>query len=315
MNISRLFRYVTPLTTLVVLLSLCGLVHAGGLTLGHPYSEGSRAGKWANDLSSCIEKISGIPVRIFDGKRLGEPSDILNSVASGRIDFALLPTPEFGAEWREILTLQHLGFGLRPEFTVEISNSEEFLDEFNRSSYEAGLKLIGIGWQYGALVVEDAILDLSDLRGVTVAGGSSVTNRAVEFLGGYPVSIEDYDIFPALADGYVDSAIIDEAALQWGIKNRKFQSIFWSRGFTPIASSFVVVMNRWNDETFGGDLAFRISTKCRHVTRRYNEVSLDRMKRIPVIAEEVGISVTEIPYRAQSLWSWAIHDAIFSLAN
>ena len=311
MNISRLFRYATP-TTLVVLLSLCGLVHAGGLTLGHPYSMGSRAEQWANDLSSCIEGISGIPVRIFDRERLGEPSDIFNSVASGRIDFALLPTSEIGAVGREISALRNLEISYRPKFTVEISNSEGFLDEINMSSYEAELKLIGIGWQYGALVMEDAILNLKNLRGMKVAGGDSVTNKVVESLGGYTVSIEDYDIFPALADGYVDSVIVDEAALQWGIENGKFQSIFWSRDFAPIASPIAVVMN---NKTFGDDLAFRISTKCRDVTRGYNEVSVDMMNGIPEIAEKAGIRVMEISYDAQKLWGRAMYDAIYSPVN
>ena len=318
MNISKLFRYAT-LTTSAVLLSLCGLVYAGGLTLGHPYGKGSRVDNWAENLSSCINEKLGIPVRILDGERLGEPSELVYSLARGRIDLALLPTSEIVAEWQELSELQFLSLRYNSEITNEPRNNGIILEEFNKSSNQTGIELIDIGWQYGALVTGDArgdaILDLKDLNGKTVAGGDAVMKKAVEYLGGYPVSIEEYHIFSALKEGYIDWAIVDEGALQWGIRNQKFQSIFWAQDFTPIEQPIAIIMNKWNDRTFGGDLAYRISNECQEVTRMYNRESKTGMNRIPQIAKEAGIIVTDIPEDTQMLWVEANKEARFFLTN
>ena len=314
MNISKLFRYAT-LTTSAVLLSLCGLVYAGGLTLGHPYGEGSRVDHWAENLSSCINEILGIPVRILDGERLGEPSELVYSLARGRIDLALLPASEVVAEWQELSELEHLNLRYNSDITNELPNNGIILDEFNRSSYRTGFELIDIGWKYGALVTGDAILDLKNLDGKTVAGGDAVMKKAVEYLGGNSVNIEDYFVFSALEEGDVDGAIVDERALQWGIRNQKFQSIFWAQNFTPIQQPIAIIMNKWNDNTFGGDLAYRISNECQEATRRYNRDSITMMNRILQIAEDAGILVTDIPEDTQMLWVDANREARFSLTN
>lgn len=296
--------FLRGLTSLcAVCLACLGTAHAAGLKIGHIYGEKSYVAQFANRLSHCIEDVSNLPVRVYGGERLGRTSDLAYSLARGQFDLALLPALEYDMEWNYISKFARHGYQLSLEEIVEYSNDKRILEMLNYESRHSGLQLIGMSWQFGTMVSAGANVSLEDLTGKRVAGGDRQTRQIVKMIGGVVADVPYFEVLPALTHGYIDAAIVGEEQIRIGMEKHALDEIFWAPDFLPMVFPIAVVMNRWNDRTFGGQLGKRITEECGNIILKYSERSLTFWKDLPVTAPKSGVRIVEIPEEAKHLWT------------
>ena len=293
----------------VSLLMLCvpaPKANADSLKVGYANWQETRMGELANSLAACIEEVSDLPVRVYSGERMGSAADLARSVGDGRLDIALLPIRRYAEEWNGIVEFAQLGYALSPETAVSYSNDKVVLDVLNDSSWETGLELIGVGWQYGALVTGYDNQSLDQLDGKRVAGAELSAKKVLESVGGDWVDLPYYDVFPALRSGYIDGAIVSEEVMSWGLKQRAFGGIYWAADFSPMVAPIGIIMNKDNDNIFGGGLAEDISEECGGVITDYNNSSISLWNGIPVVAAGTNVEVLQLTDDWKRMWinSW-----------
>ena len=281
---------------------ICQAASAGDLKVGFAYWEDSRVGQLAKNMAECIESNIDIPVRTYSGEKLGGPRDVALSLSRGRIDMALLPIADYGSEWSNIENFVKWGYGLTQEEAVSYSNDEALIKILNEESRNTGLELIGVGWQYGTLVTAHSEEWWDGLKGKSIAGGNELTRNVWENMGGRWVDMPYLELLQALSAGYIDGAVVGEDVVQWGLSERVFDGIYWANDFSPVAEAIGIVMNKSNDDVFGGWIAEEILVQCRHNIEEYNAVSLSWWRSIPQVASENFIEVSEMPEDWKANW-------------
>ena len=260
----------------------------------------------ASNLSACIEDVSGRPVQVYGGERMGSAADLARSVTEGRLDLAVLPIKRYTESWNEITKFAQLGYSFAPKIAVSYSNDKDALEILNDSSWQTGLELIGVGWQYGALVTGSGDQLLDDLSGKRVAGVELSTRDVLEVVGGDWVQLPYFDVLPALRSGHIDGAVVSEEVLLWGLREAEFRGIYWAPDFSPVAAPIGIIMNKDNDEIFGGMLAAAISEECSSVIGGYNEWSIDLWDEIPTVAAGSNVEILHLSEAWKEVWVEAL---------
>ena len=107
----------------------------------------------------------------------------------------------------------------------------------------------------------------------------------------------------ALEYGYVDAAIVGEELLKVGMERHAIGEVYWSPDFLPMVFPIAVVMNRWNDLTFGGQLGQEITEGCGHIISEYGERTLNFWKDLPQTAAGSGVRVLTISDDDKQFWT------------
>ena len=291
-----------------------GPAHAGGLTLAHPYFEGGAVDTWARELADCGERVTGIPIEVIGGGKLGRSNDVADAVADGLIDMAILPPGALDKRWPEVSALDQPGQVYDPQDMTKLSESQTFIERLNSMGGRTNdLQLVAVGWRHAILV--GAGSGLEELQGKKLGVHDGTILEALERIGADPVLIPASELLPALQYGAVDGVIVD-AETAWHAEGT-FKELQWSADFAPFASPIVVVMNAATGDAFGEDLSSRISTECLYATHEFNVRAIDNISLLARDATVFPVSEAEREVLRDSLQDvgsirWADHDLVDS---
>jgi len=284
-----------------------GLSHAGGLTLAHPYQEGSAVDIWARELSHCLDSRSGMFIEVIGGAKLGRSDDIVDAIRAGYVDMAIVPARSLGRQWPG---LSHLGQSVPipdPAQMMRLSQSGSFLGNINQIGAERGLVVLSVGWQFSAMVGRDRRLDDGALSGARfiVPGASKGSAEPSDFLqemirrvGAEPVFLDTRDIDSAFRFHAFDGGIVDAETAHRVMSERGFDQLQWSEDFVAFASPVIVLMsaNSYASKEIvsGFDKLFSGSDSCLTATLSFNQRSLSDMRRLVNEATQSGIQVVPV---------------------
>jgi hypothetical protein len=290
--------------------------HAGGLTLAHPYFEGGAVDAWARELADCGERVTGIPIEVVGGGKLGRSHDVADAVADGLIDMAILPPGALDKRWPEMSGLGQPGQVYDPRDMTRLTESQTFIESLNGMGGGTNdLQLVAVGWRHEILV--GAGSGLEELQDKKLGVHDRTILEALARIGANPVLIPPSEILPALRYGAVDGGIVDAEMASQAVDEKAFKEMQWSPDFTPFASPVVVLMNRGTGEAFGEDISSQIGTECLYATHDFNARAIDNISMLARDAAVFPVSEAERERLRDSLEDvrsigWAGHDLVDS---
>jgi TRAP-type C4-dicarboxylate transport system substrate-binding protein len=288
--------------------------HAGGLTLAHPYFEGGAIDAWARELADCGERVTGIPIEVIGGGKLGRSHDVADAVADGLIDMAILAPGALDKRWPEMSGLDQPGQVYDPQDMTKLSESQTFIESLNSmGGGRNDLQLVAVGWRHQILVGTGS--GLEELQGKKLGVHDSTILEALQRIGANPVLIPPSEVLPALQYGAVDGAIVDAEMASQAVDEKAFKELQWSPDFAPFASPIVVLMNTATGEAFDEDLSSRISAECLYATHDFNARAIDNISMLARDAAVFPVSEAERELLRNSLADvrsarWGDHELV-----
>ena len=308
----------------IALVASIGFSHAGGLTLAHPYPEGSAVDQWARELSACLDSRSGMFVDVIGGAKLGRSDDIADAIRAGYVDMAIVPARSLGRQWPALSRLGQSEPIPDPAQMMRLSQSTGFLERINQiGAKRFELVVLSVGWQFSALVGKDGRLEDGALRAARffVPGPSKGEERGdflqemIRRVGAEPAPLDARDIDSALRYHAFDGGVVDVEMARRAMSQRGFDQLQWSQDHAAFASPVIVLMsaNSYASKEILSrfERLFSGPDGCLATTTRFNQRSVAEMQNLVDEARQAGIRVTPV----SAVWRDAYRETIALLRS
>lgn len=271
------------LKTLAALATACCLAStaafAGGLTLVHPFQEGTEGEQWAREFADCVDQNSGIPVEVLPRDYFGSLSELSRAVSSGKLDMAILPASIIAEDWPLLDVFAVPSVLGNPDEILRASTDTDILNTIDElGSSEFGLFVLGLGWQYQLLALtagSDRAGEAGQLDGLKIRGFGDRQSDFLAKLGASPMRLPGSEVPFALSAGVIDGAVLNLDQLAQAGKERQLSKLFWPNQSTPFRVPFAIVISSYADSSWGKGLRFDVRKGCADVINDFNQRSFE----------------------------------------
>jgi TRAP-type C4-dicarboxylate transport system substrate-binding protein len=262
------------LSTIALVLQVEGGV-AGGLTVAHPFSEGSDVDGWMRDLSACIESRFGLPAEIISGGYFSSSEEMRGAALKGQFDLVILPLTTLAQEWPAVRLLATPGAVSNPDEVARLSRSQVFTDMLRELSEDGGgLNILAIGWQYQVIAHRGNPSD--DWSGQKIRSFGEEYAKLFSNFGAEQFILPSGEVSFALSFGAIDGAVVRTDEIRnLSETSKEPLTLYWSDNYTPLTSPIALTITDYAEQNWGKDLARIIQEDCREVTQRFNQRSIE----------------------------------------
>jgi TRAP-type C4-dicarboxylate transport system substrate-binding protein len=248
---------------------------AGGLTIAHPFAEGSEVDVWVQGLSKCIGERFGIPAEILGGGFFSSSEELRDATLKGQFDLVVLPLTTLAQDWPALRLLVTPGAVSSPDEVMRLSQSKAFIELLNQLSAEVGgLHVLAIGWQYQVLAYHGEVPD--DLGGQKIRSFGEQYAQLFSRFGAEQFAIPSGEVGFALSFGAIDGAIVrTEEIKSLQETSKEPLTLYWSDNYTPLTSPIALTMSGYSEQNWGKDLVRVIQEDCAEVTQSFNQQSIE----------------------------------------
>ena len=98
----------------------------------------------------------------------------------------------------------------------------------------------------------------------------------------------------ALSEGAIDAAVVTDEFLLHEAENGSLGALYESPNLMQIQFPMAIVINKWNDAVFGGELGKVITERCEDVIKGYSSQSIRDLDWAKAVARERGVPVITV---------------------
>lgn len=269
---------------------------SGGLRLAHVYPSDSSLGVWAQAFAQRVDEEIGIYIEVFGEGALGDSRELVDAVAAGYVDAALLPVSAVAQAVPDFAVLELPALFASDAGRERILDSGQLVAVLDEAARERGLALVAIGWSFGALSGATSELNqLQDLKGKKIRVARQWDARYLQAVGAAPVMLPQSEIYSALQVGVLDATLTGIQATGRLVQHGAVESIIWSDDFAPFLYASVLVVSGDVGFSYGVELIDQMRTIGVRTAREFHNMEFSEAQAVISAARDAGITIENVP--------------------